>query len=60
VEVLPAYRGQGVGTALLHAISEHARRRGHLTLACHSDAADTYSLSFLEPRGFVAQRRWDE
>jgi GNAT superfamily N-acetyltransferase len=49
-----------VGTALLHAVSDQARRRGHVTLACHSEADDAYSLSFLERRGFVAQRRWDE
>jgi GNAT superfamily N-acetyltransferase len=60
VEVLPAYRGRGVGTALLRAVSDHARRRGHTTLACHSQVDDAYSLSFLERRGFVAQRRWDE
>jgi GNAT superfamily N-acetyltransferase len=60
VEVLPAYRGRGVGTALLRAVSEHARRRGHTTLACHSLVDDAYSLSFLERRGFVAQRQWDE
>jgi GNAT superfamily N-acetyltransferase len=48
VEVLPAYRGRGVGTALLHAVSEQARARGHTTLACHSQVDDAYSLSFLE------------
>jgi GNAT superfamily N-acetyltransferase len=60
VEVLPAYRGRGVGTALLRAVSEQARRRGHVTLACHIQVDDAYSLSFLERRGFVPQRRWDE
>jgi GNAT superfamily N-acetyltransferase len=60
VEVLPAYRGRGVGSALLRAVSEHARRRGHTTLACHCQEDDAYSLSFVERRGFVPQRRWYE
>ena len=60
VEVLPAHRGRGVGTALLRAVSEQARRRGHSTLACHIRADDSYSQSFLERRGFVAQRQWAE
>jgi GNAT superfamily N-acetyltransferase len=60
VDVLPAYRGRGVGGALLAAASEHARRRGQIGFSCETRADDAYSLSFLERRGFVENRRWDQ
>jgi GNAT superfamily N-acetyltransferase len=60
VDVLPAYRGRGVGGALLAAASEHARRRGQIGFSCETRADDAYSLSFLERRGFVENRRWNQ
>jgi GNAT superfamily N-acetyltransferase len=60
VDVLPAYRGRGVGGALLGAASEHARRHGQIGFSCEARADDAYSLSFLERRGFVETRRWHQ
>ena len=60
VDVLPAYRGRGVGGALLRAVSEEARRFGHAELLADVDADDAYSFSFLERRGFVEHRRWQK
>jgi GNAT superfamily N-acetyltransferase len=60
IDVLPAYRGRGVGTALLNAVSEEARRQGRTALACETSADDAYSLSFLERRGFSLYRRWEQ
>jgi GNAT superfamily N-acetyltransferase len=60
VGVLPAYRGRGVGDALLRAISNHAGRFGHTGLACDADADDEHSLAFLRRRGFVEHRRWEQ
>ena len=44
--VLPAYRGRGVGRALLGAVEEHARRRGccKLTLEVQDDNAPARTL----------------
>lgn len=44
--VLPAYRGRGVGRALLRAVEEHARRRGccKLTLEVQDDNTPARTL----------------
>jgi mycothiol synthase len=60
LNVLPAYRGRGVGAALFREVSEHARRRGQIGFSCEARADDAHSLSFLERRGFVASRRWHQ
>jgi GNAT superfamily N-acetyltransferase len=60
IEVLPAYRGRGVGDALLRAASDHARQFGRTELSCDADADDAYSLGFLQRRGFVEHGRWRE
>ena len=60
VDVLPAYRGRGIGGALLAAASTHARRRGQTGFSCETSADDAHSLSFLERRGFVENRRWSQ
>ena len=60
VDVLPPYRGRGVGDALLRAASEHARRQGRVGFTCDASADDAYSLQFLRRRGFVEHRRWEE
>jgi GNAT superfamily N-acetyltransferase len=59
VSVLPAYRGRGIGNALLRAASEEARKFGRTGLSCDVDADDDYSRAFLERRGFVEYRRWE-
>jgi GNAT superfamily N-acetyltransferase len=60
VDVLPAYRGRGVGGALLAAASKHARGRGQIGFSCETRADDAYSRSFLDRRGFVENRRWNQ
>ena len=58
--VLPAYRGRGVGDALLRAASGNARCFGRTGLACEADPDDDDSLAFLHRRGFVEHRRWQQ
>jgi len=55
VEVMvPArYRGRGVGTALLRELSDKARGLSKEGLHLEARADDTYSLAYLERRGFV-------
>jgi len=60
VEVLPSYRGRGVGDALLRALSEEARKFGRTGLLLDVDQDDAYSRSFVERRGFVEHRRWQK
>ena len=60
VNVLPAYRGRGVGTALFREASDQARRDQRIGFACEVQFDDTYSRSFLERHGYVAERRWDQ
>ena len=52
--VLPRERGQGIGAALLEALSEEARRKGIAKVYLH---AQTQALAFYEKQGFV--RRGD-
>jgi mycothiol synthase len=52
VRVLPEARRQGVGTALLESISEHARAAGRRELWGRIRADDPGSLEFAEERGF--------
>jgi GNAT superfamily N-acetyltransferase len=60
VGVLPAYRELGVGSALISAASDHARRFGRTGFRCDVDTGDAESLAFLERRGFVKYRRWEK
>ncbi len=57
VSVLPAARGQGVGTALFEDLSRRARRLGKSALLCTATVGDATSTSFLERRGFVEGER---
>jgi mycothiol synthase len=50
--VLPEHRRQGVGNALLAALSAHARERGLTSLWGRIDEEDNDSLRFAERRGF--------
>jgi predicted GNAT family N-acyltransferase len=49
--VLPAWRGQGVGRALLEAVVAAAQARGHSVLRL---SAQTHAAEFYERAGFVA------
>jgi predicted GNAT family N-acyltransferase len=49
--VLPAWRGRGVGRALLHAVIHAAQARGHTTLRL---SAQTHAVAFYARAGFVA------
>lgn len=57
VTVRERYRGRGVGEALMHDLSDRARRLGKEGLQCESRAHDDYSIAFLERRGFVETGR---
>jgi predicted GNAT family N-acyltransferase len=48
--VLPAWRGRGVGSALLATMLEVARRRGDREVTLH---AQTHACGFYEGHGFV-------
>jgi mycothiol synthase len=50
--VLPEHRGQGVGTRLYEALSEHAARLGLTSLWGRIEEGDAASLRFAESRGF--------
>jgi GNAT superfamily N-acetyltransferase len=50
--VLPATRGNGVGTALLGGLGEHLSSLGFETASSHVDGADGASLAFAERHGF--------
>ena len=50
--VLPDWRGRGVGRALLAAVVEAARRRGHTTLRLSSQ---THAAGFYTRAGFAAE-----
>jgi mycothiol synthase len=57
VTVPARHRGRGVGAALLHELSERARRLGKEGLVCESRAHDDHSIAFLERRRFVETGR---
>lgn len=56
VTVPEPYRGRGIGAGLLQALSEHASRLGHVGLRCAARGDDSYSVGFLERRGFTVTR----
>ena len=51
--VLPAYRRRGLGTALLRAVSAHARELGLGELTAHAEVGDGAALAFGAAHGFV-------
>lgn len=50
--VLPAYRGQGVGSKILNALVNEARRQGHTSVVL---SAQQHACAFYEAHGFVAE-----
>ena len=57
IDVLPAARRQGVGSALLRAISEVAREAGKSWLHIPAIESRPEGIAFLEHRGFVEYER---
>lgn len=54
IAVKANYRGKGVGSGLLDALINEARRRSHLEVVL---SAQTHALEFYSRRGFVADRK---
>lgn len=50
--VLPPYRGRHIGSALLAALVDEARRRGHVQVAL---AAQVHAVDFYTAHGFQVQ-----
>lgn len=57
IEVEPAFRRRGIGAALLHAASGHARGQGKTGLEADVSEAQADGLAFLGNRGFVETER---
>lgn len=55
--VIPAKRGNGVGTALLTRLAEYGVERGFTHARTHVDGADERSIAFARRFGFEEQRR---
>ena len=53
-------RGRGVGSALLAAVTRHARALRYEALRCTAQADDPAAIAFLEHRGFAVTRRTEE
>lgn len=60
VTVPHRHRGRGVGSALLAAITRHARALRYEALRCTAQADDPDAIAFLENRGFTVTRRTEE
>lgn len=51
--VIPAFRGRGLGSALLERLLAHVQEHGFETASAHVDGADSVSAGFAQRRGFV-------
>lgn len=60
VTVPHRHRGRGVGSALLEAVTRHARALRYEALRCTAQADDPEAIAFLEHRGFAVTRRTEE
>jgi GNAT superfamily N-acetyltransferase len=60
VSVPHRHRGRGVGSALLTAVTRHARALQYEALRCTAQADDPDAIAFLEHRGFAVTRRTEE
>ncbi len=58
LSVLPAARGQGVGTALLRAVRDELRGLGASELSLHVFPANHDTIRFYERHGFGARMLW--
>jgi [ribosomal protein S18]-alanine N-acetyltransferase len=57
LEVLPAFRGRGVGAELLVRAEESARSAGAHIIALHVDIENTAAIRLYQSRGYVRQGR---
>ena len=57
VGVVPERRGEGIGSALFHDVSQRARERGQLGLECETLVSDSRTVDWLTRRGFVEESR---
>jgi GNAT superfamily N-acetyltransferase len=60
VTVPHRHRGRGVGSALLAAVTRHARALRYEALRCTAQADDPDAIAFLGNRGFAVTRRTEE
>ena len=60
VSVAQRHRGKGVGSALLAAVTHHARLLGYVGLRCSARADNPSSVAFLERHGFTVTKRTQE
>jgi GNAT superfamily N-acetyltransferase len=57
--VEPALQGAGIGSALLAAVEQQARRDGKKELSCDTATEATHLVAFYEKRGFrIVGRHW--
>jgi ribosomal protein S18 acetylase RimI-like enzyme len=57
IAVPDRFRGRGIGSALLDAVNEQARRRGYEGLWCAAREGDERAMAFWHSRGFVETHR---
>jgi GNAT superfamily N-acetyltransferase len=56
--VVPGQRRTGVGSALLHAATEHARSRGAVRVTLNTDIRNTAAQAVYEARGWKRDREY--
>lgn len=59
IEVLPAWRGQGIGSELLHRIEDSAREREAKAIWLHVDAQNGNAVRLYEAHGYLCEGRKD-
>lgn len=57
LDVAPAYRRKGLGSALMQAIERQARAEGCVALALHVFTGNDVAMQFYERYGFAASHR---
>ena len=57
IEVLPALRGQGAGSELLHRLEASARASGAQVFWLHVDAENAPAIRIYERHGYVCEGR---
>ncbi len=59
IEVLPAYKGQGIGTELMRRLLEQVAHLPNIDLMCDEDVKPFYARLGMIPLGGMALRRFD-
>jgi ribosomal protein S18 acetylase RimI-like enzyme len=57
LEVLPDFRGHGIGAELLRRLESSARESGALTIWLHVDTENKVAIRLYEAHGYMRQRR---